>query len=149
MIAGRMEGMTQAFTDAERDFLSSGSRTGKLAYTASDGRPLVVPIWFVLDGGDLIFNTGTDSAKAKAIRRDPRVALCVDLEEPPFAFVQVQAVASLSDDLDAMLAHSIAIGARYMGADRGEEFGRRNAVEGELLVRLTPVKVISSMDVTA
>jgi PPOX class probable F420-dependent enzyme len=141
-------GMTQSLSDDERAFLSEGTRTGMLAYTALDGRPLLVPIWFVLDGDDLIFNTGTGSAKARAIRRDPRVALCVDLAEPPYAFVQVQATAALSDDLEAMLPWSIAIGRRYMGAERGEEFGRRNAVDGEVLVRLSPLKVISAMDMT-
>jgi MFS family permease len=56
--------------------------------------------------------------------------------------------ATLSDDTAAMLSHSIAIGVRYMGAERGEEFGRRNAVPGELLVRLTPAKVIGVGDLT-
>jgi len=55
---------------------------------------------------------------------------------------------TLSDDTAAMLPHSIAIGVRYMGAERGEEFGRRNAVPGELLVRLTPAKVIGVGDLT-
>ena len=40
-------------------FLSEGTRTGKLGYTASDGRPLVAPVWFVVDDGELAFNTGT------------------------------------------------------------------------------------------
>ncbi len=26
-------------------FLSEGTRTGKLGYVASDGRPLVAPVW--------------------------------------------------------------------------------------------------------
>ena len=30
-----------------------------------------------------------------------------------------------------------------MGADQAEEFGRRNAVPGELLVRVTPSKVVA------
>lgn len=47
-----------------------------------------------------------------------------------------------------MLPHSIAIGVRYMGAERGEEFGRRNAVLGKRLVRLTPTKVIGIDDPT-
>ena len=38
------------------------------------------------------------------------------------------------------------IAARYMGAGRAEEFGRRNAVPGELVVRLRPVKVLASFD---
>ena len=36
-----------------------------------------------------------------------------------------------------------------MGAERAEEFGRRNGVPGELLVRLRPTKVIAVMDMTA
>jgi hypothetical protein len=40
-----------------------------------------------------------------------------------------------------MLVRAIRVGGRYMGADRAEAFGRRNAVEGELLVRVTPERV--------
>jgi hypothetical protein len=36
-----------------------------------------------------------------------------------------------------------------MGPDRAEEFGRRNAVPGELLVRIRPVKVLAYADVSA
>ena len=63
------------------DFLSAGMRTGKLGWTATDGRPLVAPVWFVVEDGALLFNTGKETAKGRAIRRDPRVVLCVDLQE--------------------------------------------------------------------
>jgi PPOX class probable F420-dependent enzyme len=65
-----------------RAFLAQGTRTAKLATTRSDGRPHVVPIWFVLDGEDLVFTTGGRSVKARNLRRDPRVCLCVDDETP-------------------------------------------------------------------
>lgn len=68
-----------------RTFPSHGTRTGKLGWTARDGRPLVAPAWFLLDG-------------------------------------------------------------RSMGADRAAEFGKRNAVPGELVVRLVPTKVVASLD---
>jgi hypothetical protein len=45
----------------------------------------------------------------------------------------------ISTDLDELLRVATLIGARYMGEDRAEEFGRRNGVPGELLVRLKPV----------
>lgn len=45
------------------------------------------------------------------------------------------------------MATATAIGARYMGADPAEEFGRRNGVPGELVVRVRPVKVIADFDV--
>jgi PPOX class probable F420-dependent enzyme len=131
------------------DFLSVATRTGKLAWTAADGRPLVAPIWFVVEDGELVFNTGKETAKGRAVRRDPRLAICVDLEEPPFAFVQVQGTATISEDPDELVRTATAIGERYMGAERAEEFGRRNGVPGELVVRLRPTKVIAVFDMTA
>ena len=47
-----------------------------------------------------------------------------------------------------LLRTATAIGARYMGEDRAEEFGQRNAVPGELVVRLRPTKVIVVFDMT-
>jgi PPOX class probable F420-dependent enzyme len=137
------------FSDEVREFLTHGTRTGKLGWTAADGRPLVAPIWFVLEGDELVFNTGKDTAKGRAIARDPRLVLCVDLEEPPYGFVQVQATAVVTEDPAELLRTSTALGGRYMGADRAEEFGRRNAVPGELVVRLRPDKVIANLDMTA
>ena len=130
-------------------FLSEGTRTGKLAYTATDGRPLVVPVWFVVEDGTLVFNTGKDTAKGRALARDPRAAICVDLEVAPYAFVQVQGEAELSEDPAELVRTATAIAARYMGEDRAEEFGRRNGVPGELVVRLRPAKVIAAFDMTA
>jgi PPOX class probable F420-dependent enzyme len=127
-------------------FLAAGTRTGKVATVRADGRPHVAPIWFVVDGRDLVFMTGADTVKGKSLRRDPRLSLVVDLEEPPYAFVLVEGTATIEADAEAMLPLSIAIGVRYMGAERGEEFGRRNAVPGELLIRLTPSKIIAVDD---
>ena len=132
-----------------RDFLATGTRTGKLGYKASDGRPLVAPVWFVIEGDELVFNTGADTAKGRAIARDPRVVLCVDLQEPPYGFVQVQGEVVVSEEPGELLRSATAIGERYMGPERAEEFGRRNGVPGELVVRLRPTKVIAQLDMTA
>ena len=70
-----------------REFLSHGTRTAKLGFVAADGRPLVAPVWFVVEGDELWFNTGGTTAKGRAIARDPRLVLCVDIEQPPYAYV--------------------------------------------------------------
>jgi PPOX class probable F420-dependent enzyme len=130
-------------------FLGAGTRTGKLAYTSADGRPLVAPIWFIVEDGCLIFNTGKDTVKGRALARDPRATICVDLEEPPYAFVQVQGEAELSEDPGELLRTATAIAARYMGPGRADQFGKRNAVPGELVVRLRPTRVLAHFDVVA
>ena len=139
--------MAHPMTDEQaRAFLAEGQRTGKLATTRADGRPHVAPIWFVLDGEDLVFMTGAESVKGRTLRRDPRAALTVDLEQPPYAFVTVEGTVQISTDLEQMLPLSIAIARRYVPPAQAEEFGRRNAVEGELLLRLRPDKIIAVDD---
>jgi PPOX class probable F420-dependent enzyme len=131
------------------DFLMLGTRTGKLGWVAADGRPLVAPVWFVVEGDDLLFNTGAGTAKGKALARDPRVVLTVDLEQPPYGFVQVQGIAVVTEELGEVRRIATLNGARYMGADRAEEFGARNGVPGELGVRIRPSKVVAELDMTS
>nr|BFE37954.1 PPOX class F420-dependent oxidoreductase [Actinomadura rugatobispora] len=131
-------------TDSEwRAFVSEGTRTGKLAVTRADGSPHVTPVWFVLDGDDLVFTTHGTGVKGKAVRRDPRMSVAVDDQTPPYSFVTILGEASVSEDPDELRRWSTALGARYMGADRAEEFGTRNAVPGEYLVRVRITKVIA------
>ena len=129
--------------EERRAFLTHGTRTAKLAVVRANGSPHVAPIWFVLDGDDVIFTTGADTIMGKALRRARRAALCIDDERPPFAFVTVDGPAEISRDLDEMLRWATMIGGRYMGADRAEQFGRRNAVAEELLVRVTPTRIVA------
>jgi PPOX class probable F420-dependent enzyme len=124
-------------------FANEGTRTGKLATNRADGRPHVTPVWFLVDeaGEHVYFNTGTQSLKGKALRRDPHFAICVDLPEPPYSFVLFECEATLSEDVEAMLPWSIRLGRRYMGEERGTEYGKRNAAPGEYLVRGRITKV--------
>ncbi len=129
-------------------FIAAQPRTAKLATVKKDGSPHVVPVWVAVDGEQIVFTTGVETAKGKAMRRDPRVSLCVDDDAPPFAFVTVSGTVELITDLDEVLEWATVIGGRYMGADRAEEFGRRNGVEGEYLVRVTPTRIIGELAVS-
>ena len=131
-----------------RAFLSEGTRTAKIATTRADGRPHVAPVWFLLDGDDLVFNTGRTTVKGRTLARDGRVALCVDDDRPPFAFALVEGRATLSEDLPQVAHWAARIAARYMGEDRAEEFGERNGVPGELLVRVRIEKVLGFTGLT-
>lgn len=128
--------MPRMTSEEARAFLLERPRTGKLATVRADGRPHIAPIWFDLDGEDLVFTTWHATVKAANLRRDPRVSLCVDDEAPPFAFVIVEGAASLSDELDELRDWATRIAGRYMGAALAETYGRRNGVPGELLVRV-------------
>ena len=132
------------------EFLAKGTRTGKLATVREDGRPHVAPIWFVLDGDDLIFNTWHESVKGKNLVRDGRIALTVDEEVAPYAFVIVEGTVEITEDDPAeSLRWATRIGARYMGEDQAEAFGKRNSVPGELLLRVKVDKIVAQKDLAA
>jgi len=129
--------------DQRRAFLAEGARTGVLSTTRADGSPHAAPIWFVLDGDVPVFNTGRDTLKGRNLRRDPRAVLTVDDATPPYSFVTVTGRVEISEDPGELLHWATVIARRYMGPDRAEQFGRRNGVPGELLVRLVPEQVVA------
>ncbi|MEM7324100.1 MAG: PPOX class F420-dependent oxidoreductase [Actinomycetota bacterium] len=131
-------------------FLNHGTRTGKLSVSLPSGRPTVTPIWFIYeDDGKLRFNSAVGSPKVRAMLADPRACLLVDLEEPPYAFVKVDATVTIVDDNPELTRRvATAVGGRYMGADRAEEFGARNGGSDELVVELTPTKVTAVNDIS-
>jgi hypothetical protein len=136
--------MARDMTEDEwRPFLVNGRRTGMLAVTRSDGRPHVTPVWFDLDGPEIVFSISEKSVKAQCLRRDPRATLGVDDRQPPYAFVMAEGEVRLVDDLTEVRRWATRFGARYLGADRAEEFGARNGVPGELVARMRISRVVA------
>lgn len=134
--------MATTLTPAEAlDWAFAQARTAKIGIVTRSGAPLVAPIWVARDGDDLLFNTGEDTTKGRAVLRDPRVCLCFDDEAPPFSFVIVNGTAEVIDDPAEVRRWAAVIGGRYMGQDQAEAYGERNGVPGELLIRVTPTKV--------
>jgi len=134
--------------DEVRAFLARDPpRPGVLATTRNDGRPHVAPVWYVVDDdGTIVFTTGATTVKGRTLRRTGWAAMTVDDDAPPFSFVTLEGRVTISDDLDEVRDWAARIGGRYMGADRADEYGERNGVPGELLVRLMPEKVVSALD---
>ena len=153
--------MTKMSKKETREFLMRGTFTGKLATIRKDGSPHIVPIWFVLDSGnncnegswrgahnDIIFTTDDASVKAKNIRHDTRVSICVDDQRPPFSFVTVYGNAKIYHcKQNELLKFATKIAQRYMGKENAELYGKRNSTEGEVLVRIKPIKTIAEKEI--
>jgi PPOX class probable F420-dependent enzyme len=130
-------------SEQRRAFLMAGSRTAVVATVRPDGRPHAAPVWFTLDGDDVVFTTGADTVKGRNLRRTGQATVVVDEPAPPFDFVTIEGRAEVSEDHDDLLHWATVLAGRYMGAEQAEAFGRRNAVPGELLVRLRPTHVVA------
>jgi hypothetical protein len=55
----------------------------QVAYTAPDGGPRAVPVGYLLRNDTFVFFTIPGSDKVAALRRDPRIALTIDVYPPP------------------------------------------------------------------
>lgn len=129
-------------------FLADAARTGNLATVRKDGRPHTAPVWFVVDDGDLVFMTMETSVKARNMGRDPRVAMTIDDEVFPYAYVIVEGTVTMTHDVDK-LEWSTRIARRYVPEDMVEFTAQRNADPHEFVVRLTPTKLIGRAEVAS
>jgi PPOX class probable F420-dependent enzyme len=145
-------GYTEAPPGWWQEFVrATPARTAVLAVTRADGSPHAAPIWVDLDEDDegeiVVFTTSLDTIKGKAIARDGRLCLVWDDERPPFAFVTITGRGEISEDRDDLVRWTTRIGGRYMGAARAQEYGERNGVPPEVVVRVRPERVVAKIDV--
>ncbi len=130
--------MPEMSLDEMKTFIMEETRTGHLATVREDGRPHAAPIWFVMDGDDIVFTTFHASVKGRNLQRFGYATLSVDDPTPPYSFVVVEGSVTMDPDPESSRHWAGIMGGRYMGADRAEEFARRNGIEGEWVCRLTP-----------
>ena len=91
---------------------------------------------FCLDDDALVFSTASHSVKARNLRRDPHVAVTVDDERPPFAFVTRHRPGHLPATPKDFLAWTTRIARRYVGDSQADEIGQRYIETDDLLVRI-------------
>jgi PPOX class probable F420-dependent enzyme len=127
------------------EFLTTGTLTGHLATASPGGYPHVAPVWFVVDGGDLVFTTGFDTTKGRHLRANPRASLNVDVQEFPYDFAVVHGPVVVDEhpnrDPDNFIAWTTRLAQRYVPAGQAQEYGISNAVPSEMLCRLTMQRI--------
>jgi PPOX class probable F420-dependent enzyme len=94
--------MRKLVGDEWKDFVLAEPRPAICAIVLSDGRPHATPIWIDLDGDEVVFTTWHEGVKAHVLTREPRLSLCVQDDQPPFAFVSIQGIADVIDDVEAV-----------------------------------------------
>lgn len=106
-----------------------------LATRRSNGETLLSPVWHEWREGGFNVVVGADDVKAYCVRSDPRVALVVFDQEPPYRGVELRARAQLVTDDVVETNRRIAV--RYLGEERGTAYA--STVDDDLvIVRLDP-----------
>ena len=83
-----------------------------------DGSPRVVPIWFHWTGEQIVLNTPVNAPKLRALAADPRVAITIDDNEPPWKVLFVRGRADI-EMLDDVAPEYELAATRYYGPEQG------------------------------
>jgi len=118
-------------------------RNAVLATVAADGSPQVTPVWYHWDGTVMRISTTTGARKVRNVRRNERVAVCVD-DPLSGTYVTLFGVAELIEgDRDLVRQETWPILLRYMHQDEAVARWARIDAEGDRVVLVvTPKKVI-------
>lgn len=114
-------------------------RIGVLASTRPDGSPHTAPVWYRYEDGVFIVLTEPGSRKGRNIRRDARVELCIDDDQPPYHTVIVRGRATFAGPSDEAFREALAI--HYLGEEGGRRYIREQGHPLNEVVRIVPEDV--------
>lgn len=127
-------------TPEQRTQFLESHRLAIVGAIRNDAPPQLSPVYYVMDGDDILISTTATRAKARAVRRDPRISVCVLGEQPPFPYLTVYGRGRIEEEGavelmiragEAMTGSPIADSARPALEARAEK-------EGRVVLRVTP-----------
>ena len=102
---------------AERRAFVREHRTAVFGNSRKQDGPAMSIVYYVMDGDDLLISTMADRAKARAVRRSPKVSLCVLDEKWPPSYLLLYADAVVETDY----ARTVDLMLRIAGVMAGRE----------------------------
>lgn len=131
---------SQILNRSVRQFLRQ-PRTARLATIGANGYPHIVPIWFLLDGDDLIFATDRGERKVRNALANPKGAVVIGGEPgADKAGYLIQGDLRIEADEGHGLARRMR--ARYETAEDGDDSAAEWSENDTVVMRLTPNAVI-------
>jgi PPOX class probable F420-dependent enzyme len=134
-------------TDAERRQFLAEQRTLTCATIGPDGRPHLAPLWYLMDGEQLVCWTYAKSQKVRNLERDPRATVQVEagLTYPELRGVLLECDTEIERDPQRVLAAGIALVMRHSGVQPGEEARAALARQASkrVVLRFTPTRTAS------
>ena len=102
-------------------FAADGQRIAVLATAWPPDRTHAVPVWFVVDGDEILFTTPAASVKGRAIQRTGRATMLVMDHEPPYSFAMVEGVVEVSRDPSVVREMTILVHERYLPPEQAAQ----------------------------
>ncbi|HEX7409164.1 MAG TPA: TIGR03618 family F420-dependent PPOX class oxidoreductase [Candidatus Binatia bacterium] len=137
-----------SMSKAEIDAFLARPLVARIATVRKNGTPQVVPMWFLWHDGVMYLSTRTWAAKVKHLRKNPHVAVVVDVMEAPLKNKVVTIDGSAEILTDGVKETTTKIYEKYMGAEASKTPQAQQSINTpRVLIKITPAK-IQSMDTT-
>jgi PPOX class probable F420-dependent enzyme len=106
-------------TDEEQAAFLDASRVVTIASIGPNGRPHLMPLWFVVRDGDIVGWTYASSQKTKNLERLPEATLLIEAGEEyqELRGVQMECDATIERDTAAVTQIGLAVALRYAPGD--------------------------------
>ncbi len=114
----------------------------RLAVVTPSGWPLVLSLWFLADGGELLAATRPTAVLVRALEADPRCGFEIAGDMPPYRGVRGRADVVLDGAAGAATLDRLLV--RYLGSTESPLAQRLRAdADDELCLRLRPRTIVS------
>jgi PPOX class probable F420-dependent enzyme len=107
---------------------------------SADGYPHTTPVWFILDGDDLLIFGNRDTRKAKNIRTNPKGCLSIGGDPVGVPTYLIEGDFTIEDDPDHIWTAKIT--RHYEPADKAEEWLASWQELDFVVLRLKPRRII-------
>jgi hypothetical protein len=111
----------------------------RLAYSARDGSPRVIPIGYMWNGEVFVMGSPVNAPKVKALATNPKVALTVDTDSFPPHVLLVRGEATV-EVVDGVPGEFVEASRRFVGEEGMPEWeaGVRALYKQMAIIRVTP-----------
>jgi hypothetical protein len=122
-------------TKAEREAFLADVHVGVLAVDEPGRGPLSLPIWYLVDGDEIVVNMAADSLKARLLKAAGRATMTIQTEEPPYRYASIEGPVTI-----VPVAHEpLAMASRYLGPELGQWYVENSPAGAETVnARLRP-----------
>lgn len=131
--------------EERRDFVRA-HRTAIFGYARAADGPSMSCVYYVMDGGDILVSTMAGRAKARAVRRNPKISLCVLDENWPPTYLLVYGDARIEEDggEDMLIRICELMAEQPMPEAERRELAELAREERRVVVRVTPYATFES-----
>ncbi len=111
-----------------------------LATVDGKGRAHATPIWYMLDGDEIVMSVGRGGQKHRNVERNPEVTLVIDSRKVPYFALMVAGKIEVGPAPTE--EERLALATRYLGEDVGKRYVEMTAGNDSVSLRLKERKVM-------